>query len=560
MEESKKQQWQTIQEDEEDNVKWVTHYSSHHQILLVGEGDFSFSLSLAKSFGSAANIVASSLNPYDNVTKMYKKAKSNLEELHKLGAFLLHGVDATKMKLHPDLKMRRFDRVIFNFPHAGFHGREDSSSLIKMHKALVHGFFNNASCMLRANGEIHISHKTTEPFSYWDIENLAAQCFLTLIERADFKIEDYPGYNNKRGDAYRCDEPFPLGKCCTYKFVYIPEGKRKRSRMKRMMVPRHNRNLQIEEIEYAVEQLPTSAHLNYYPTASHFLKLKEETSFTGVHSSNMTEVHGRGFPPGGYSSLGMSRGPPRTFQPWPASANVRYSVTDHIRTMETVPEPLYTRRILQPMEEWQSLQPGPTSPYIRYSLTDHIRTMETVPESLYTRRTLQPMEEWQSLPPKPTSAHIRYSLTDHIRTMETVPEPLYTRRTLQPMKEWKSLPPGPTSAHIRYSLTDHIRTMKTFPESLYARRTWQPMEPLQPFQPGPTSANIRYFLTDHIRKMETVPEPLYTRRTVQPLQHFQPGRTSTDVRFSLTDHGRTMEAIRVSPDARNEGYWVNGGR
>jgi len=30
----------------------------------VGEGDFSFSLSLAKSFGSAANIVASSLNSY----------------------------------------------------------------------------------------------------------------------------------------------------------------------------------------------------------------------------------------------------------------------------------------------------------------------------------------------------------------------------------------------------------------------------------------------------------------------------------------------------------------
>ncbi|WVY94448.1 hypothetical protein V8G54_033536 [Vigna mungo] len=521
MKESKTQQWQTIQEDEEDNVKWVTHYSSHHQILLVGEGDFSFSLSLARSFGSAANIVASSLNSYDNVTKMYKKAKSNLDELHKLGAFLLHGVDATKMKLHPDLKIRRFDRVIFNFPHAGFHGREDSSSLIKMHKALVHGFLNNASRMLRANGEIHISHKTTKPFSYWDIENLAAQCFLTLIDRADFKIEDYPGYNNKRGDAYRCDEPFPLGKCCTYKFVYIRKGKRKRSKIKRMMVPRHNRNLPIEEIEYAVEQLPTSAHFNYCPTASHFLKLKEETLFTGVHSSNMTEVHRRGSPPGGYSSLGISRAPPRTFQPWPAPANVRCSLTDHIRTMETVPEPLYTRRTLHPMEERQILQPGPTSAHVRYSLIHHIRTMKTVPEPRYTRRTFQPMEEWQSLQPWPASANLTYSLTDNIRTMETVPEPLY------------------------------------------ARRTWQPMEPLQSSQPGPTSANIRYSLTDHIRNMETVPEPLYTRRTVQPLQHLQsllPGPTSTDVRFSLTDHGRTMEAIRVSPDARNEGYWVNGGR
>ncbi|KAE9598572.1 hypothetical protein Lalb_Chr15g0082421 [Lupinus albus] len=44
--------------------KWVTHYCSDHKILLVGEGDFSFSLSLAQSFGSSSNIVASSLDSY----------------------------------------------------------------------------------------------------------------------------------------------------------------------------------------------------------------------------------------------------------------------------------------------------------------------------------------------------------------------------------------------------------------------------------------------------------------------------------------------------------------
>ncbi|XP_052621159.1 heavy metal-associated isoprenylated plant protein 41-like [Lactuca sativa] len=44
--------------------KWVKHYSSNHQILLVGEGDFSFALSLAMSFGSASNIVATSLDSY----------------------------------------------------------------------------------------------------------------------------------------------------------------------------------------------------------------------------------------------------------------------------------------------------------------------------------------------------------------------------------------------------------------------------------------------------------------------------------------------------------------
>jgi 25S rRNA (uracil2634-N3)-methyltransferase len=42
--------------------KSIMHYSSSHKILLVGEGDFSFTLCLAKAFGSAVNIVATSLD------------------------------------------------------------------------------------------------------------------------------------------------------------------------------------------------------------------------------------------------------------------------------------------------------------------------------------------------------------------------------------------------------------------------------------------------------------------------------------------------------------------
>ncbi|XP_056842096.1 heavy metal-associated isoprenylated plant protein 41-like isoform X2 [Raphanus sativus] len=116
--------------DDEDEV-WVTHYSSNHQILLVGEGDFSFSCSLATRFGSASNICASSLDSYDDVVRKYKKASSNLDTLNRLGASLLHGVDATKLQLHPHLNSRRFDRIIFNFPHAGFHGKETDSKLIQ---------------------------------------------------------------------------------------------------------------------------------------------------------------------------------------------------------------------------------------------------------------------------------------------------------------------------------------------------------------------------------------------------------------------------------------------
>ena len=91
-----------------------------------------------------------------------------------------------------------------------------------MHRDLVHGFFRNASGMLRANGEIHVNHKTTAPFSHWNLEELASQNSLVLFECVDFKKEDYPGYNNKRGAGSRCDEPFRLGACSTFKFRFSP--------------------------------------------------------------------------------------------------------------------------------------------------------------------------------------------------------------------------------------------------------------------------------------------------------------------------------------------------
>lgn len=43
-------------------TKRIKYYNNKQKILLVGEGDFSFSLSLARAFGSAANLTATTLD------------------------------------------------------------------------------------------------------------------------------------------------------------------------------------------------------------------------------------------------------------------------------------------------------------------------------------------------------------------------------------------------------------------------------------------------------------------------------------------------------------------
>ncbi|WRX28529.1 25S rRNA (uridine-N(3))-methyltransferase BMT5-like - like 1 [Theobroma cacao] len=198
--------------------KWIKHYSSRHEILLVGEGDFSFAACLARSFGSAANMVATSLDSKEMLKRKYSGAMTNLEELKELGCTIIHGVDANTMSRHALLKSKLFDQIVFNFPHAGFLYREQDIFQIKLHQNLVQGFLRNASDMLTDRGEVHITHKTAHPFGEWKIEKLAKEVGLGLFREESFWLWDYPGYGNKRGDGDRCDYSFSVGQCSTFKF------------------------------------------------------------------------------------------------------------------------------------------------------------------------------------------------------------------------------------------------------------------------------------------------------------------------------------------------------
>ncbi|XP_022936899.1 uncharacterized protein At4g26485 isoform X2 [Cucurbita moschata] len=153
--------------------KWITHYSSSHDILLVGEGNFSFSACLASAFGTATNVVATSLDSEETLLRKYgSDIKTTLEELKELGCSVMHGVDVMTMSQHPLLCHTLFDRIVFNFPHAGFQYSRDKSS--KLHQNLVRRFLRNAKELFVENGEIHITHKTATAPSLLDYAALSS--------------------------------------------------------------------------------------------------------------------------------------------------------------------------------------------------------------------------------------------------------------------------------------------------------------------------------------------------------------------------------------------------
>ncbi|GMI85195.1 hypothetical protein HRI_002188800 [Hibiscus trionum] len=200
--------------------RWIRHYCSSQRMLLVGEGDFSFSVCLARAFGSATNMVATSLDSRGFLFRNYKKAMVNIHELRTRGCLVLHGIDVTEMANHGYLGAIRFDRIIYNFPHAGFCSDEPGESQKRRHQLLISLFFENAKEMIDESGEIHVTHKSNGFFLEWNLQRLAAAVGLRLKQEVPFNFTDFPGYRTKYG--FGGDRNFYCHPSKTYKFGLFP--------------------------------------------------------------------------------------------------------------------------------------------------------------------------------------------------------------------------------------------------------------------------------------------------------------------------------------------------
>ncbi|KAF9535733.1 hypothetical protein CPB83DRAFT_842241 [Crepidotus variabilis] len=124
------------------------------RILLIGEGNFSFARALvvdpplALAFLPPENITATAYDTEDECYEKYPESHAIINSLKERGVEVLFGVDGTRIERISTLKGRKWDRIVWNFPHAG-KGITDQDRNILSNQMLFLGFLRSAARFLQ---------------------------------------------------------------------------------------------------------------------------------------------------------------------------------------------------------------------------------------------------------------------------------------------------------------------------------------------------------------------------------------------------------------------------
>lgn len=225
----------------ETDIPYRSSESSVQQhILVLGDGDLSFSAGLAGLLDNASCLIATTLDKMTSLEEKYGAdvIQENLQALEEAGACVLHGIDATKLHLNKQLTSLKYSTVIFNYPHTG-QGIKDRDRNIRAQQTMLKAFFGSVvqiltlprlnktvkrSALLRGKSapllgkrnrqdsdlddeddvnlnvvlepEVHVTIRTGDPYDDWNVKGLAVSAGLRSAESFRFESAKYPGYRH----------------------------------------------------------------------------------------------------------------------------------------------------------------------------------------------------------------------------------------------------------------------------------------------------------------------------------------------------------------------------
>lgn len=223
---SDKKMLQQPQQTQQKNQQPVIPFSVYDKILLVGEGDFSFAASLVLDHG-VSDLLPTCYDSKEEVLSKYPTtASSHIASINE--AFpadsskskgykkpigpVLYSVDATKLDKNKDLRQHGpFTRIFFNFPHTGGIST-DVNRQVRYNQALLATFFQVCPSLLASTSSdveepdgsaipppsILVTIFEGEPYTLWNIRDLARSAGLMVERSFRFPAEVYPTYKHAR--------------------------------------------------------------------------------------------------------------------------------------------------------------------------------------------------------------------------------------------------------------------------------------------------------------------------------------------------------------------------
>ena len=184
------------------------HFAKKMKILILGDGNFSFSLAFADQIYqkdiNIANyllttcvdkVYATSFDSYKQLAK-YNDCYDILDKISKFKFMaVLHEINAWELYKHFDEK---FDLIIWNHPHLG---TED----FRLHGFLMAHFFSACTKVLTPTGFVRLSLVQGQE-SRWKVVEQAKRAGLVILDVYLFDEDLWPGYivkRNKHGGSFK---------------------------------------------------------------------------------------------------------------------------------------------------------------------------------------------------------------------------------------------------------------------------------------------------------------------------------------------------------------------